>query len=362
MSVVVIDPALATLFAPLRDGTLRLPEFGRSLFLRARPTPDLRMFGESLVCEQGFKPHADNLASYVYPTNVARPDERFALVLLLPSRQRDETRSVLIEAAQRVDEHGTIVMAAANNEGARSLQADASDLLGRVQVVSANKCRVIWSLDANRQIDARLVQGWTAAMAPREIPEIAFAAAPSPGIQMLSIPGVFSWDRIDLGSALLARHLPADLAGTGADLGAGGGYLSACMLQRCPQIQALHLYEADRRALQLAQENLRRVAQADPKRFVALDYFWHDVTSGLPQRYDFIVSNPPFHIGRANQPDIGRAFIRAAASALRPGGRLWMVANRHLPYEAELKQVFSEVHKCVEAEGFKVFEAIRGAS
>lgn len=360
MSAAVIDPVLATLFAPLRDGTLGLPESGRSLFLRARPTPDLRMFGDDLVCEQGFKPYADDLASFGCPINFARPEERFDLVLLLPSRQRDETRAVLVEAALRVHEQGTIVMAAANNEGARSLLADAAQLLGGVQVISANKCRAIWSLAANRQIDPTLVQSWTAAMAPREIPEIAFAAVPSPGIPMLSMPGVFSWDRIDRGSALLATHLPADLAGIGADLGAGGGYLSACMLQRCPHIGALHLYEADRRALQLAQENMQAEVEAQSSRVVALDYFWHDVTLGLPQRYDFIVSNPPFHSGRADQPDIGRAFIRAAAGALRPGGRLWMVANRHLPYEAELRQVFSEVHKRAEAEGFKVFEAIAG--
>src|SRR5690606_40161016 len=53
---------------------------------------------------------------------------------------------------------------------------------------------------------------------------------------------------------------------------------------------------------------------------VALDFRWHDVTAGLPAAYDVIVSNPPFHgHGRTARPDIGRAFIAAAAGALVPG-------------------------------------------
>src|SRR3546814_1432619 len=41
-----------------------------------------------------------------------------------------------------------------------------------------------------------------------------------------------------------AEHLPADLHGHAADLGAGGGYLSVELLQRCPGITALDLFEA----------------------------------------------------------------------------------------------------------------------
>lgn len=94
---------------------------------------------------------------------------------------------------------------------------------------------------------------------------------------------------------------------------------------------------------------------------MALAFHWHDVTTGLGRRYDTIISNPPFHAqGRADRPDIGRRFITVAAQALQPGGRLWMVANRHLPYEAELlAQQFASVRTVAQDRGFKVFEATR---
>src|SRR3546814_3736999 len=72
-----------------------------------------------------------------------------------------------------------------------------------------------------------------------------------------------------------------------------------------------------------------------------LGFHWHDVTAGLAQRFDVIVTNPPFHAqGNAARPDIGRRFIAVAAEALKPGGRLWLVANRHLPYESVLDASF----------------------
>ena len=85
--------------------------------------------------------------------------------------------------------------------------------------------------------------------------------------------------------------------------------------------------------------------------------FWHDVGRGLPRRYDVIVSNPPFHQGRADQPALGVAFIEAAARALEPNGRFLMVANRHLPYETTLAARFSRVQTLTIRQGFKVFEA-----
>jgi 16S rRNA (guanine1207-N2)-methyltransferase len=42
---------------------------------------------------------------------------------------------------------------------------------------------------------------------------------------------------------------------------------------------------------------------------------------------------------------------------LVPDGRLLIVANRHLPYEATLMSRFREVRTLIVQEGFKVIEA-----
>ena len=86
------------------------------------------------------------------------------------------------------------------------------------------------------------------------------------------------------------------------------------------------------------------------------------MASGLPRRYHAIVSHPPFHAqGRDERQDLGRAFIASAAAALHPGGRLHLVANRHLPYEAVLDAHFGSVRVLAQQDGFKVVEAVRAA-
>ena len=164
-------------------------------------------------------------------------------------------------------------------------------------------------------------------------------------------PGVFSADGIDPASALLIQHLPRDLSGKVADLGAGWGYLSARMLAEFPKIKQVHLIEADATALQCAQENV----QDDRARF-----YWADATSWTaPARLDAVVMNPPFHVGRAAEPDLGRAFIATAARTLAPTGQLWLVANRQLPYEAALTAYFASVEEIGGDKRFKILHAHR---
>ena len=76
--------------------------------------------------------------------------------------------------------------------------------------------------------------------------------------------------------------------------------------------------------------------------------------------YDFIVSNPPFHAhDRGDRPQLGQRFIEVAAQSLRHGGRLLLVANRHLPYEATLAQAFASHRVLAEGGGFKVIEGVK---
>lgn len=341
------DPALQALFLPFLDDVLAPPK--RAALLHARSGQGLQQFRSrfgavDLVAEQSFRPFADAL-----PPGLALVDAIPAgcdAVLVLPPRQRTAARAALVDAVDGVAAGGVVVASVANNAGARSIEADFTELVGTPASLSKHKCRVFWRrIDADT-VDAALAQRWRDDAAPQTIADGRF----------LSRPGLFAWDRVDPASALLAAQLPADLAGHGADLGAGYGYLAAELIDRCPGVVALDLYEAQARALELARRNLAALP-AVRSGAVALRGFWHDVTCGLPHRYDFIVTNPPFHQGRADEPELGRAFIRAAAKALQPQGRLLLVANRHLPYESVLRECFAHGDVLADLQGFKVIAA-----
>ena len=170
-----------------------------------------------------------------------------------------------------------------------------------------------------------------------------------PGLEAWSQPGVFAWDRIDPGSALLAEHLPP-MKGEGVDLGCGYGALSIVVL-RSPAVTKLKMVDLDRRAIQAARRNIE-----DDRAKV----WWSDarILEGQGDK-DFVVSNPPFHDGGAEDRRLGQAFIRKAAELLKKGGVAWVVANRHLPYEAELNAAFKRVRLVAEAGGYKLFEAVK---
>ena len=342
------DRPLETLFLPLSEGHLAWPASG-ALFLRARAGVPLQAGSwPGLACHQTFAPDAaalERLRLRMLTDDLDTATQKFPLVLILPPRQRDEARALLARALRLTERGGRIVACMSNDEGARSGEADLERIVGPLTTLTKNKCRVFWSAPLDQPHDDALVEEWLRLDAVRPIADGRF----------VSRPGVFAWDRIDVASQLLAEHLPSDLAGRAADLGAGFGYLSVELLQRCARIAALDLYEAERRALDLARRNLAALESR-----AAIRYCWHDVTAGLTDRYDVIVCNPPFHThARADRPDIGRRFIAIAAQSLLPGGRLWLVANRHLPYEQALGAGFERVRIVTQQHGFKVVEALR---
>lgn len=168
--------------------------------------------------------------------------------------------------------------------------------------------------------------------------------------QLWTQPGVFSWNRIDAGSALLLEKLPS-LAGRGADLGAGLGVLARDVLKN-PAVKHLDLVELDRRAVRLAPKNL----PAD--RYTIHWTNLREAELGL-RDLDFVVTNPPFHDEGQEDRSLGLAFLEKASAMLKRGGTAWVVANRHLPYEAELKDAFKRVDMIADSGGYKVFEAVK---
>jgi 16S rRNA (guanine1207-N2)-methyltransferase len=247
------DPALEALFLPFMEGAIAWPPSGGALFLGARAGLALHSRPwPGLVCEQPWKPEVDALhrAGFEASASVDAADARYPLVLLRPPRQREHARARFAQALRRLAPGGTLVACMPNKEGARTGEADLARLAGPLRSLSKHHCRVFWATAPDAPVDPALAAEWGDLDAPRRI-----ADAGVPGGGFVSRPGVFAWDRVDAASRLLAEHLPADLHGAVADLGACWGYLAMQARARCPEIASLDLYEADARALDRGPEN-----------------------------------------------------------------------------------------------------------
>ena len=244
-----------------------------------------------------------------------------------------ERRYVLALALRALKPGATLVAMAPKERGGSRLKKEL-EAFGCVVEESARRHHRICHVErptALTGIDQAIAEG-----APRLVPHLG----------LWSQPGVFSWDRIDPGTAALIAALPP-LSGAGADLGCGVGVLAHAVLAS-PAVTRLHLIDIDRRAIDCARRNLD-----DPR----VDLVWGDASSATLEGLDFVVMNPPFHDAGWETKALGQRFIQAAAAALRRGGTLWMVANLHLPYEAVLEPLFTRVERRGSSGPYKVFEA-----
>jgi 16S rRNA (guanine1207-N2)-methyltransferase len=334
--------ALEALLLPFEEGQLRAPENGRGCLIRAEPCAALSgAWRDRVICEQTSKPEVDRLVAAGCQV-VQRLSGSFDVGLCLLTKHKSESLANIARAWTLLEPGGVLVCSGAKNLGAAGVEKKVREAFGVEGSLAKFHCRVFWTTKP--------------------------AAAPPPPLEWLELdelrpnveetfltrPGIFGWDSVDAGSRLLAENLPEDISGKVADLGAGWGYLSIRLLERFAAIQTVDLFEAELLALDAARANL--AARGLESR---ADFCWHDVTAGLPGKrgHDWVVMNPPFHSGREADVRLGCAFITAAARALRPDGRLVMVANRHLPYEGHLERSFALSRILTGAGGFKILTA-----
>ncbi len=134
--------------------------------------------------------------------------------------------------------------------------------------------------------------------------------------------GVFSADRLDLGTAVLLRK--ADLPGPGAagpflDLGCGYGPIS-CVLASRATAATVWAVDVNERARELTAANAGRLGLADRVRVAGPD----DVPAGV--EFAEIWSNPPIHVGKAELHGLLLRWL----SRLAPDGVAWLVVGRNL--------------------------------
>lgn len=334
--------ALKTLFYPFEAEALPLPGKGaRALFLGAEPGFRLpEGFGAELSLVQGFRPHFVSLQSAGHHVVQRAEGEGYHLALVLAGRHRGLNELRIADAIERTSEGGTIVIAGGKEDGIASLRKRLGGLVEIVDHLPKYHGTVLWF---RRDEIALAAAAALRADNPETLVEDRFRTA----------PGMFSFDRIDTGSRLLVEHLPDDIKGKVADFCSGWGYVAAEIAARAKELKALELFEADFHALEASRSNV-------PTTLVEPRFHWQDLLKEpVERRFDMVVMNPPFHQDREGDPEVGQRLIRAASAALKPGGRLLMVANRHLPYQPVLAASFAWHQELALDGGFRIWAARR---
>lgn len=244
-----------------------------------------------------------------------------------------------MHAAASVVGDGPIYVYGAKDEGIRSTPKVLGELFAEVDTLAIKRhCRL---LVARRPggIRDRLAD-WA---------EHTTLPLPSGPRAWLHYPGVFAKGGLDAGTALLLDALPApDPRARVLDYACGAGVIAAELRARTPSVQ-IDLLDADTIALAAAAENVpgaRRIASDA----------WH----GLPERrrYDWIVSNPPFHRGKSEDFAALTALIAEAADRLAEDGALWLVVQRQIPIEGLFHQAGLFTVRCAaQTTRFRVWSA-----
>lgn len=338
------DGSLKTLFHPFDVAMLEAPGAdARVLFLNAAPGFRLpEGFPASANLQQDFRPAFRALEGGGHVLTPQPDGEEYDLVLLLLGRHRGQNELWLGEGLKRARMGGRIVVAGGKADGAASLRKRVAGLHPVDDHASKNHGVVFWLTRTEESSAA--VEALEAANPPLILDG-----------GFLTVPGVFSQEHADAGSTLLADNLPDNIVGRVADFGAGWGYLSVKLAQKRAENVSIDMFDASFQACVAAKANMDNLAAN-----VECRVLWCDLLGEKLERvYDFIVMNPPFHQGRAAEPSIGEGMIRAASAALKPGGRLFLVANRSLPYEKTLETGFSRHGETCRDERFKVLWAVR---
>jgi 16S rRNA (guanine1207-N2)-methyltransferase len=279
---------------------------------------------------------------------------QFDQVALLIPKSRMLARRWLLTAWLALKPGSMLYLAGPNDLGIRSLIKDAEDVYRPATILGYKKGNRIARLrkpegspDLSAGPDWLSVPG----IAPGTWQEFQFEWRDETR-HFFSLPGVFSADRLDDGTRLLLDQLNLPQGATVLDFGCGSGVLG--ILTALMGAGSVDLVDIDLLAVASAQKNIaaRQISNA---RCLASD----GLTPVEGRRYDFILSNPPFHAGKPVSYRVTEAFIAGSKRLLKKSGQLIIVANRFIPYQQSLKRHYRKVNRLAEDNRYQVLSAAR---
>lgn len=269
------------------------------------------------------------------------------LVLFKIFKGRNLNRRMLFQVWHALQPGGRLLISGANDQGIQSVLKDAAQLFQNITILAYKKGNRVAQFYKSNSLASALPE-WTAqpGIAPGTWQAIQLELLGYP-FALVSLPGVFSASELDSGTHLLTSSLHNLNGKTVLDAGCGYGVVG--IFASLSGASRVDMVDNQLFAVASTQENIARIQLPN------CQVFWSDLLSAVKgNSYDFILSNPPFHTGIDVDYMAARALITSALSALKFDGCLQIVANRFIPYDRLMTEVFGNVNVVAQNPAYRI--------
>lgn len=275
----------------------------------------------------------------------------YDVVLMTLPKGRDLWRLHFLYAFSALREGGRLYLAGANDGGIKSAIRDGAELFGPEVLLAYKRSNRVVAFARRPAPGGDLPANYRApGIAPGTFNEFAIQVK-GETYTACTRPGVFSWRKLDAGTRLLLDVLDIRADEAVLDVGCGYGIIGMVAAKRAPKGQ-VKLVDVDWLACECAKATLSRNAVTGAQVLLG-----DGLAAVAGQAFTLIVSNPPFHSGHEVDYAMAEAFVAEAHSALEPRGRLVLVANRFLPYDRLMSQIFGSTTTLAENPHYHVLSA-----
>ena len=176
------------------------------------------------------------------------------------------------------------------------------------------------------------------------------------GREVVNHAGVFCADHLDIGTRFFLQYLPVTRGGDHiVDLGCGNGIVGTAAALANPTAQLTFIDESYQAVASARATFEANIADPGDARFIVGDAMSPVEDASV----DLVLNNPPFHTHRATTDLVAWRMFTGARRALRPGGQLWVVGNRHLGYHVKLRKIFGNCETVAGSPKFVILRAVR---
>lgn len=280
-------------------------------------------------------------------------DQKYDAVIIQIPKGRLLTRRWLVQAYHALTMDGSLYLVGPNRAGIQSIIKDALELFGPGRILAYKKGnRLAHFTKKSGQVDLPV---W--ANLPGVIPNtwVEFSIKLSDhSYTIRSLPGIFSFDRLDEGTEMLLAEVHIIPGSRVLDAGCGYGIIG--LFAAVQGAGLVHMVDNNLLAVAASRETLSvndvhhaQVYAGDLQNLV------------LPNHYDLVLSNPPFHTGQAVDYHIAHALIENSHQALNPGGHLTIVANRFIRYDRLIQEIYGNITVLAESGKFHVLSGLKSS-